>query len=390
MEDYRQLTWSNLWEWLRDPQKRAAVWQIFYHREYTLYDEITGKHHTLDQWPLRGDFRLYVRKDVAARVWNLGVGPVSDTPMPLPDAYSEDWESLPARLSWGSEGSGPGQFLWPRGIAISDDGFIYVADSQNHRIQKLTADGEFVNAWGFYGDCGVLTPDPGAFCEPWDVAIGPDGSVYVADTWAHRIQRFDPNGAFLTQWGVFGQHSAGDPTGQSRFYGPRSIDVAPDGTVYVTDTGNKRVQVFTADGEFLREWGGGGAGLGQLDEPVGLALASEGEIYVADSWNFRVQALDEEGNSILSWPIEGWNNPDVDEKPYLAVDSEGQIYVTDPGGYRVLVFDQIGNYLYSFGQFGFDDVSFALPMGVAVGPDDALYVTDTAAHRIMVFDLPQD
>jgi len=390
MEDYRQLTWSTLWRWLTDSDRRAALWKIFYSMDYTLYDEITGGHHTPDNWPLHGDFRLYIRKDVVNRLWNFGVGPVPEAGEEQPEAadpYAEGWQPLTARLVWGIEGGEPGQFLWPRGIAVSSDGFVYVADSQNHRIQKFTLDGQFVTAWGGRGECGEVSIAPGTFCEPWGVAVGPDGSVYVADTWAHRIQKFTPDGVFVTEWGIYGEAAVGQ--GPALFYGPRDVAVGPDGRVYVTDTGNKRVQVFEPDGTFVADWGGGGSGPGQLDEPVGLAFGPDGRIYVADSWNYRVQVLEPDGTFVREWPIVGWNNPNVEEKPYIAVDAEGRVYVTDPGHYRVLVFDAEGNYLYSFGRFGFDGASFGLPMGVALGPGGTLYVTDAANHRVMVFDIEE-
>jgi uncharacterized protein (TIGR03663 family) len=390
MEDYRGLTWQRIWDWLSDGRKRVALWRIFYSMDYGLYDEITGGRHVLNDWPLHQDFRLYVRKDVADRLWDFGVGPVRASAAPEPDPYAAGWQSRVARQTWGMEGSGPGQFSWPRGIAVSADGFVYVADSQNHRIQKFTADGQFVTAWGSYGGCPNAAPAPATFCEPWGVAVGPDGSVYVADTWADRVQKFTPEGAFLTEWTAFGERGVHDLYRHTYFFGPRAVAVGLDGSVYVADTGNKRVQVFDPDGEFLREWGGLGAAEGQLDEPVGLAFGPDGRIYVADSWNFRVQVLEPGGDPVRSWPIVGWNNPVVDEKPYVAVDGEGRVYVTDPGHYRVLVFDGEGSYLHSFGQFGFfDGSSFALPMGVAVGPDGSLYVTDAAGHRVMVFDPPE-
>ncbi|MBN1954158.1 MAG: TIGR03663 family protein [Anaerolineae bacterium] len=386
MEDYRELTWTKFWEWMTDGEKRAALWQIFYHREYTLYDEITGKNHTLDDWPLHREFRLYVRKDVAAQVWNLGVGPVTEEDVVTADPYVDGWRNLTARSVWGAEGSAPGQLFWPRGIAVDDDGFVYVADSYNHRVQKFTADGQFVTAWGSYGNCGETIPAPATFCEPWDVAVGTDGTIFVADTWAHRIQQFTADGTFIAQWGEFGQYDVG--RGPGYFYGPRSVVVSTAGEVLVSDTGGKRVQVFDQTGLFLRDWGGAGAAPGQLDEPVGIDVGPDGRVYVADAWNFRLQAFDADGTPLSSWPIAGWNNPNVDEKPYVAVDAEGQVYVTDPGHYRVLVFDPEGAYRYSFGQFGFDLGSFAMPMGIAVGPDGAIYVSDAANHRIMVFDVP--
>ncbi len=390
-EDYRQLTWSKLWEWLTDARRRAALWRIFYRMDYTLYDEITDGTHTPDRhWPLRGDFRFYVRKDVVNRLWNFGVGPLPEAEtrpveVETADPYADGMRVLTATLTWGSEGSDPGSFFWPRGIAVSPDGFVYVADAGNHRIQKFTPEGEFVTAWGYEGGCGEAHLPPGTFCEPWGVAVGPDGSVYVADTWAHRVQKFTPDGVFLAGWGTYGEATVGQ--GPAVFYGPRDVAVGPDGRVYVSDTGNKRVQVFDPEGVFLRDWGGGGSGPGQLDEPVGLAFGPDGRIYVADSWNYRMQVLEPDGTYVREWSIVGWNNPAVEEKPYVAVDAEGRVYATDPGHFRVLVFDAEGNYLYGFGQFGYDASSFALPMGVAIGPDGRLYVTDAANHRVMVFEL---
>ncbi len=385
MEDYRRLTLPKLWEWLKDGQKRAALWRIFFYMDYSLYDQITGTKHTPNDWPLRGDFRLYIRKDVADRLWDFQVGPrpPEETTAAPPDPYGGGWRALAPVRTWGTEGAGMGQFSAPRGIAVSADGFVYVADSRNHRIQKFTADGLWVASWGTFGGCPERTPLPGEFCEPWGVAVGPDGSVYVADTWAHRVQKFSPDGQFLAQWGFSSQYGADQRPGA--FYGPRGITVAPDGTVYVADTGNKRVQVFRADGVFLRQLGGGGSEPGRLNEPVGLAVGPDGNLYVADTWNYRVQALTPTGQMVRQWPIVGWNNPLAEEKPYLAVDGQGRVYVTDPGHYRVLVFDAQGNYLYSFGQFGFDAASFALPMGIAVGPDGALYITDAVNHRVAVY-----
>jgi predicted membrane-bound mannosyltransferase/DNA-binding beta-propeller fold protein YncE len=389
MEDYRELTWGKLWDWLTDPQKRRALWHLFYDMDYSLYDQITGRQHVIDSWPLHQEFRLYVRKDVAWEVWGLGTGEIEATAPDVPQTYVDGWQELTARQVWGSEGSGLGQLTWPRGIAVSEDGLVYVADSQNHRIQVFDADGLLVSSWGAYGDCGVQVPLPGTFCEPWDVAVGPEGDVFVADTWAHRVQRFTSEGEFVTAWGAYGQFGIGEVPGPIAFYGPRSVDVGPDGLVYVSDTGNKKVQVFTRDGEFVAEWGGFGAVPGQLDEPVGLAFNPAGQIVIADSWNRRVQVLEPDGAPVLSWPIDGWAGETIDDKPYVAVDAAGRVYVTDPGNYRVLVFDAEGDYLYSFGQFGFDESSFSLPTGVDIGPDGAIYVTDSANHRVMVFDPPQ-
>lgn len=240
------------------------------------------------------------------------------------------------------------------------------------------------------------------FNEPWDIAIGPEGNAYVADTWNHRIQKLDDQGHPMTSWGWFGEFRPDDgEAGRDAFYGPRGVAVGPpspedteaesaatneESLVYVADTGNKRVQVFGPDGEFAFQWGGGGAAEGGLDEPVGIAFGPEGDVYVADTWNRRIQVFDDEGKFLRQWAIDGWDSGIPEEKPYVAVDDQGHVYVTDPGYYRVLVFDPDGNYLLSFGQYGTDPQSFLLPQGIAVAEDGSVYVTDAHGHRVLVFD----
>jgi len=392
MEDYRQLTWSKLLKIVTDPQVRAAMWDIWYNRDYTRYDALMGTNHTVDDWPLRSDFRFYVRKDVLAQAWDLSTAGVLDL-APLEgeeevavDPYEAGWRDLAPRLVIGSEGSMDGQLLNPRGVAVGEDGAIYVADSGNHRVEVFGPDGTFVRAWGGLSNVETESGAPAGFNEPWGLAVASDGSVYVADTWNHRIQWFGPEGRFLGAWGKFGQSGPSDVGGEFRLFGPRDIAVGADGLLYVTDTGNKRVLVYEPDGSFVRQWGGGGVLEGYLDEPVGIAAGPEGWLYVADTWNKRVQVFDEKGNYVIHWPIEGWDSVDVEDKPYIAVDSRGYVYVTDPSGYRVLVFDSMGGYVMSFGQYGFDEGAFAYPTGIAIGPDDSIYVTDARSGRVLVYD----
>jgi DNA-binding beta-propeller fold protein YncE len=400
MEDYRDLTWERITHAVTDTQTRAALWDIWYDRDFRRYDELTDKSHTLDQWPLRSDYRLYVRRDVSAQMWDLGTtGPVEIGPT---DPYAEGWRDRAARLVFGAEGSAPGQFQNPRGIEVGPEGFIYVADAGNHRIQKFTADGQFVAAWGQHSVAQTEAGGARGFNEPWDVAVAPvkvseaapsaesdpGGAIYVADTWNHRIQKLSAEGNLVTSWGLFGQYGPedGDAAGWGSFYGPRGVAVGPDGRVYVADTGNKRVQVFEPDGQYAFQWGGAGVLEGYLDEPVGIAFGPDDAVYVADTWNRRVQVFDQDGTYLRQWDIAGWDTGLPEEKPYLAVDSQGYVYVTDPGHYRVLVFDSLGNYVLSFGQYGLDERSFALPMGVAVAQDGSVYVTDAQGSRVLVFD----
>jgi len=389
MEDYKNLTWERIRDAATNPRMRQALWKIWYDRDYSLYDEVAGKTHTLDEWPLRSDYRLYVRRDIAARMWDRGtLGPES-----LVDAEPYDRHvELTARQVFGTQGSGEGDLQSPRGVSVGPDGSVYVADAGNHRIQVFSADGEFEAIWGGRSVAEEETGRAEGYNEPWDVALGPDGFAYVADTWNHRVQRIDEAGMPFSAWGTFGEARPDDgESGVGLFYGPRGIALGEridgeEARVYVADTGNKRIQVFETDGTFAFQWGGGGVGEGNLDEPVGIAFGPEGNLYVADTWNRRVQVFDPSGAYLREWPILGWDTGQPEEKPYLAVDGDGRVYVTDPGYYRVLVFDNEGNYLLSFGDYGTDAQSFSLPQGIAVAEDGTVYVTDAHGHRVLAFD----
>lgn len=392
LEDYRDLTLARVGRAFTDPDMRAALWDIWYHRDYSRYAELTDKSLGLDTWPFpyRKDVRLYVRQDVAAQVWeSSAVRPIEFTPLltsetVTPDPYVSGWRDLAARMVIGTKGIELGQLSAPRDVAVDADGFIYVVDSGNHRIQKFAPDGSAVAVWGRQSTTEQETGIPQGFNEPWGIAVGADGTVYVADTWNHRIQKLDREGQPLAWWGSFAQAGIGEAPGV--FFGPRDVAVGAQGWLYVTDTGNKRVQVFEPDGTFAFGWGGGGLLEGYLDEPVGIAVGPDGSVVVADTWNKRIQVFDSQGNYLRQWAIAGWQADNVENKPYLAVDAQGFVYVTDPNNYRVLVFDRDGRYILSFGQYGFDERGFAFPTGIAVDDEGAVYVTDAHSGRVLVFD----
>ncbi len=390
MEDYkgkngRNLTWDEIVFALTNPQMRRALWDIWLNRDYKLYDQATGKTHTLDKWPLTHDFRLYVRKDISSLVWDQHIGPVVSA-QPQVDPYAKGKRDI-AGLTLGATsgpGSGPGQFSAPHGLAVLPDGTLFVADSNNHRIQKFDRNGKFDMAFGGYSGANVTNPEPGTFNEPWGVAVGPDGSIYVADTWNHRIQKFDAAGNPLKDWGQPGQTDVGGQSGI--FWGPRGVAVDKDGRVYVTDTGNKRIQVFSSDGAFITQFGGAGFQPGQLDEPVGIAIdPTTGNLVVADTWNQRVQVLTPDGKPVRQWEINGWLDQSVTTKPYLAVDKNGNVYVTDPTGFRVLVFGPDGTFKLTFGDLGTDEKSFQLPIGIGVDDSGNVYVSDAELGRVVRF-----
>ncbi len=381
MQDYFNLSWERIRRALASPAMRRALWDIWFERDYRLYAELTGQDLTLERWEPSDRMRLYVRNDLAWAAWRIG-DPAAGQPPEQVDPYGAALLRIEADSIIGGPGDQPGQLQRPRGVALASDGTLYVADTGNHRIQRFSPQGELLEAWGSFAE-GDAAP-PGSFNEPWGVAVAPDGTVYVADTWNHRIQRFSSQGDFLDMWGEPGMGSRLD-----LFWGPRAVAVDGWGRVFVADTGNKRVVVFDAQGQPLMQIGGPGSGAGQFDEPVGLALDPQGILYVADTWNRRVQAFSEGADGrfypVASWPIQGWYAQSPDNKPYLALGPRGQLCLTDPEAARVLCFDEQGHFLLGWGTYGQGVDQFTLPVGIAISLQGRVWVVDSGLGRLMGF-----
>jgi DNA-binding beta-propeller fold protein YncE len=329
--------------------------------------------------------RLYIRKDIVSQMWNYGVAPSSE-PI-LADPYEGKDANLVAGQVIGGPGSEPGQFQRPRDLDVAADGSLYIVDTENHRIQHLAPDGSVLQAWGAFGDATAGQAAGGTFNQPWGIALGPDGSVYVADTWNHRIQKFTPDGQFISMWGYFGQAEQPDA-----IWGPRDVYVDAEGRVFVTDTGNKRVVVYDEEGQYITQFGSIGMALGQLDEPVGITGDSNGRIYIADTWNQRIQVFTEtEGDEfqpLTSWEVVAWFGQSLDNKPYIEADDQGNVFITDPEGNRVLQFTQTGEFVQYWGDFGTGPDQFSLVGSAAADGQGGIWVSDSGNSRLMHFTLP--
>lgn len=173
--------------------------------------------------------------------------------------------------SWGTQGSGSGQFIAGAGGLDTDSaGNVYVADPGNHRVQKFSSAGAFITSWSVSGPTGV--------------AVDTSDNVYVADVSSNSVKVFSSAGVFVRQFGSGG-------SGNGQLNAPLALDVDASGNVYVADSGNNRIEKFDSSGNFVSVCGGPAAGNGneEFSGPQGIAVDSSGNTYVADTNNDRVQ-----------------------------------------------------------------------------------------------------
>jgi DNA-binding beta-propeller fold protein YncE len=384
-----------------DPGKlRQGLWDIWWNRDYKQYGVATSKNFEINQWPVADRMVFFVRKDIAAQIWPLGVGNVSPVTVASDPFTKLRCNECRADIAIGSAGAEAGQLNNPHGARIGADGNLYVADTRNGRIVVFDANGQPLRTIGVAStnDQTNSIAEAGTLREPWGVAVGRDGTVAVADTWNHRVQVFNAQGQLVRAFGRYEQVKPGDAGSADGFWGPRDIAIDASGSIYVADTGNKRIRVYDVNGTLIRSIGTPGAGAGQLNEPVGLAIDSNaGRIYVADSWNKRIQVFTTDGSPITSWKVPTWYGPsdDTGNRPYLAVDAAGQrLYAAEPDTGRILVWDlsqvtaQGGEIaLLTFGSKGAADMNrFGAVGGVAVD-NTALYVVDAQNSRVLKFAL---
>ena len=172
--------------------------------------------------------------------------------------------------SIGKQGSGPLEFNEPNGITISQlTGYIYIADYNNHRIQVLNSDLTLSRIFGSHGSA------EGEFNHPVDVATDRQGLVYVTDCWNHRIQKFSFEGYILS--GI-----------KRQFIYPTGIVIDDNNLIYIAESGNRCLSVFTTDGQFVRSFGEYGSSVGHFNDPYGITFDKEGYLYICDRSNDRL------------------------------------------------------------------------------------------------------
>ena len=384
------------------------------------------------------------------------------------------FETCTSTCQGGIEGGGGAGQLWaPSGVATDSAGDVYVTDSEDQRIDEFSAGGAFIKAFGWgvvdgqgrFETCtstchaGLGGGGGGQLLNPEGVATDSSGHVQVADYNNSRIDEFSGAGAFLKAygWGVadgLSQFETCTSTcragfeggGAGQFTGPWGVAIDPSGQVYVADSGNKRIDEFSAAGVFMRAYGWGvvdgasqfeacsstcrrglqGGGAGQLSGGhISVAIDPSGHVYVADEANIRIDEFSAAGAFIKAY---GWGVSDGASRfetctsscragisgggagqlyapTGVATDSSGDVYVTDYGNARIDEFSAAGAFIKAFGwgvvdgqgrfetctstcQQGIDGEQAGQlygPLDVATDPSGDVYVGDGSQGRIDEF-----
>jgi len=215
--------------------------------------------------------------------------------------------------------------------------------------------------------------------QPRDITVGVNGNIYVLNTDNNSVKIYTSDGTLDAEFGSPG-------TGQGEFQSPFGIALDSASNIYVADTMNNRIQIFNSTGEFLSQLGGEGGGDGELSLPRGIAVHKNGDIYVADTSNHRIQIFKPDYTFRRSFGVNGTDDGEFNQPYRVAFDAKGNIYVTDTFNNRVQKFDQSLRHIKTFGSSGSGNSQFQYPFAVAVDSEENVYVTDADNNRVQIFD----
>jgi sugar lactone lactonase YvrE len=276
----------------------------------------------------------------------------------------------------------------PREVRVAPNGQIYIMDYWNQRIEYMNPDGSNPVAFGFRGS----RTQQGALNFAWDMAIQPTtGDIFVANRESNQIEVFTSTGTFITLWGKLG-------TGPSQFNLPQGIAFAPDGTLYVADTTNGRIEQFsisnannTVTPTYLTSYGQKGtSGAGFLNQPTGITFTSDGTLWVADTLNKAVQKMSTSGVwTKYTAPISSVQQPNFNVPWGITAAPDGSLWVSVTGNNALVSIDQNDNLIFSatgasIGVPAINGTQTIYPYTVAFDSSDNVYLTDIWNNRVLV------
>lgn len=252
--------------------------------------------------------------------------------------------------------------------------FIYISDTNNKKVQVFDQSGTKIFTFGKEGK------DTGEFNFPYGITGDKKGNVYVADLYNGNISIFDKKGNFKDYF------KEQDPNAAS-ITAPGAIRIF-DEKLYVADIERNKVLVFNLKGEKLLEIGKAGVNEGELRAPNAIAVDPDENIYVSDTGNQRVQIFDKTGKfvKIINGSKDGKGGSTLVNPRGIAVDSRGILYVVNNLSHYVYGFDKDGKKIFEFGGMGDQNEQLYLPNGLVIDENNQLYITDTLNQRVVVYN----
>ena len=251
-------------------------------------------------------------------------------------------------------------FIWPGGIALAGDGWVYATDEHENVVRRYDPNGvvpypgedtaeEWLASWGETGSA------PGQLDGPSGIAFDAEDNLYVVESRNHRVQKFTKDGQYISSFGGLGAEDG-------KFERPWGITIDRDGYVYIVDWGNSRVQKFSSEGEYVMTFGTSFGG--ELNHPANVAVDSEGDVYVTDFGNRRVQVYEPNGDVLTAFYGDA-----------TTLSKAGEYIIRrDPG--TIKAFRMVKDYT-SMGRF-------QRPTGIEVDEQDRIIVAD-ACGRLQVY-----
>jgi len=280
-------------------------------------------------------------------------------------------ETIPFLKTFGKLGRCDAQFRGPYSVAVSLNGSVYIADTWNNRIQKFDRHGVFEKKW----DTGI---------RPFIVAVDTTGFVYVAGI--NTIEKYTGDGVYISGWGGAG-------TSDGKFTEILFMAISPNNTIYAYDQQDytHRIQKFNTNGVFTgflaTQYG---LNTKDLQIPWAMAFSDDGSMYVLDinnegDYSKCIKIYDRNGVFVNKIGKSGAAEEDFYSPTSIAVDSDGSCWILDPSRNTVQCYNFSGNFQGIFGTTGTGNAMFNHPRGIAISSDKDLYVADTLNDRIQIF-----